>query len=72
MCFSRFEPVALDFSGPGKPTDSSYVERFNGTLREECLNVHWFETIKEAREIAEAWRTECVHRDPGYAASSSK
>jgi putative transposase len=37
--------VALDFSRPGKPTDNSFVESFNGTLRDECLNVHWFETL---------------------------
>lgn len=27
----------------GKPTDTdnAFVESFNGTLRDECLNVHW-------------------------------
>ena len=32
--------VRLDFSRPGKPTDNSYVETFNGSLCDECLNVH--------------------------------
>lgn len=48
--------VRIDFSRPGKPTDNSYVETFNGSLRYECLNVHWFESIGQARRIIEAWR----------------
>ena len=30
--------VTLDFSRPGKPTDNSYIESFNGKFRGECLN----------------------------------
>jgi putative transposase len=48
--------VRMDFSRPGKPTDNCYVETFNGSLRDECLNVHWFETLEEARAKIEAWR----------------
>jgi putative transposase len=48
----------IDFSRPGKPTDNAYVESFNGTLRAECLDVHWFATLTEARQIIEAWRRE--------------
>jgi putative transposase len=29
---------------------------FNGSLRDECLNVHWFETLDDAKEKIEAWR----------------
>ncbi len=32
--------VRIDFSRPGKPTDNAYVESFNGTFRDECLNAH--------------------------------
>jgi putative transposase len=39
----------IDFSRPGKPTDNAYVESFNGTLRVECLDVHRFETLTEAK-----------------------
>jgi putative transposase len=48
--------VRIDFSRPGKPTDSCFVETFNGALRDECLNVHWFESLERARAIIEAWR----------------
>ena len=50
--------VQIDVSRPGKPTDNSFVESFNGSLRDECLNVHWFETIDEAKEKIEAWRVD--------------
>jgi putative transposase len=33
--------VKIAFSRPGKPTDNAFVESFNGTLRDECLNAHW-------------------------------
>jgi putative transposase len=42
--------VRIDFSRPGKPTDNAYVESFNGRLRDECLNTHWFESINEAKQ----------------------
>jgi len=48
--------VQIDFSRPGEPTDNCFVETFNGALRDECLNVHWFETLKEAQARIEAWR----------------
>jgi putative transposase len=50
--------VQIDFSRPGKPTDNAYVESFNGTLRSECLNAHWFATLAEAKQVIEAWREE--------------
>jgi putative transposase len=48
----------IDFSRPGKPTDNAFVETFNGTFRDECLNVHWFETLAEAKQLIEGWRRE--------------
>lgn len=46
----------IDFSRPGKPTDNCHIETFNGSFRDECLNLHWFETLGEAKAIIEAWR----------------
>jgi putative transposase len=48
--------VQIDFSRPGKPTDNCFVETFNGSLRDECLNVHWFESMEEAKRQIEDWR----------------
>ena len=41
--------VILDFSRPGKPTDNSFIESFDGKLRAECLNTHWFMSLDDAR-----------------------
>lgn len=41
-----------------KPTDNAFVESFNGTLREECLNAHWFASLADAKQTIEAWRRE--------------
>lgn len=48
--------VVLDFSRPGKPTDNSYIESFNGRFRAECLNAHWFMSLDDARSKMEDWR----------------
>ena len=48
--------VVLDFSRPGKPTDNSFIESFNGKFRAECLNAHWFMNLDDARVKMEDWR----------------
>jgi putative transposase len=48
--------VTRDFSRPGKPTDNAFIEAFNGRLRAECLNAHWFLTLADAQEKLEDWR----------------
>lgn len=40
--------VTPDFSRPGKPTDSAFIESFNGKFRAECLNAHWFLSLAGA------------------------
>ena len=48
--------VTLDFSRPGKLTDNALIESFNGRLRNERLNEHWFLSLEDAKEKVEAWR----------------
>jgi putative transposase len=48
--------IVLDYSRPGKPTDNAFIESFNGSFRDECLNMHWFLSLDDAREKIEAWR----------------
>ena len=50
--------VTIDFSRPGKPTDNAFVESFNGTLRSECLDAHWFTGRADAARLIETWRQE--------------
>lgn len=48
--------ITLDFSRPGKPTDNPFIESFNGSFRDECLNVNWFLSLADAQQKIEAWR----------------
>ena len=50
--------VELAFIRPGKPVENCFVESFNGKFRDECLNLHWFVSLAEARRCIEAWRVD--------------
>ena len=56
--------VALHYIRPGKPVDNAYIESFNGRLRDECLNVHQFTSLAEAKAIIEAWCVDYNQRRP--------
>ena len=56
--------VALLLIEPGKPNQNAYVESFNGRLRDECLNEHWFVSLAHARTVIEAWRREYDEERP--------
>ena len=49
---------------PGKPNQNAYIESFNGRLRDECLNEHWFLNLAHARSILETWRREYNEEQP--------
>ncbi|ECS3319490.1 transposase [Salmonella enterica subsp. enterica serovar Kentucky] len=53
--------VTMNFSRPGKPTDNPFIESFNGSLRDECLNIHWFLSLEDAQEKPDNWRREYNH-----------
>jgi putative transposase len=36
--------------------DNAMIESFNGSFRDECLNVNWFLSIEDAQEKIEMWR----------------
>ena len=48
--------IQLDFIRPGKPIENCLLESFNGKFRDECLNQHWFTSMRDARLAIEAWR----------------
>jgi putative transposase len=56
--------VQLDFIRPGRPVENAFIEAFNGRLRDECLNVHQFTSIDDARAKIEAWRVDYNARRP--------
>ena len=56
--------VKLFLIQPGKPNQNAYIESFNGRLRDECLNEHWFTSLAHATVIIESWRREYNEERP--------
>ena len=50
--------IRLHVIDPDKPNQHAVIERFNGPLRDECLNEHWFLGLPHERQIVEAWRVD--------------
>jgi len=50
--------IRIDFIKPGKSIQNTYIDSFNGRLKHECLNQHYFVTLGEAKKIIEYWRVE--------------
>jgi putative transposase len=46
----------IEYIQPGKPVPNAFIESFNGTLRDDCLNLHWFLSLADARRTIEDWR----------------
>jgi len=46
------------YISPGSPWENPFIESFNGSFRDECLNMELFASICEAREIVESWRSD--------------
>jgi putative transposase len=40
---------------PGKPTQNGIIERLNGTLRTECLNLEWFGSLEYLNQKLQEW-----------------
>ena len=58
------QQLQLRFIAPGKPTQNAYVESFNGKFRDECLNEHWFLSMRHARDVIARWRQEYNEERP--------
>lgn len=48
--------VRHEFIEPGKPVQNAYIESFNGTVRDEFLNEHWFLSLEDTRQKSCAFR----------------
>jgi len=53
ICEANIGSALID---PGKPWQNGTDESFNGRLRDECLNLEWFRSRREARVVIENWR----------------
>ncbi len=56
--------IHLEFIEKGKPTQNSFIERFNGTYRNEILDYYIFHTLTEVLEITESWLDEYNEERP--------
>jgi putative transposase len=52
------QKVGVDWHviAPGKPTQNTFIESFNGRLRDELLNETLFSDLRQARTAVRAWR----------------
>jgi putative transposase len=64
LTWAHEKQIALRLIEPGKPNQNAYIESFNGRLRDECLNEHWFTSLAHAKTVIEAWRREYNEERP--------
>lgn len=48
--------VKWHYIDSGKPQQNGYIESFNGSLRDECLNEEIFDSLADARCKLALWR----------------
>jgi len=62
--------VAAVFIEKASPQQNPFVERFNGTMRRDLLDVEEFDSVLEARVLVDAWNleynTQRPHRGLGF------
>jgi putative transposase len=64
--WARKNTIKILFIQPGKPTQNSLIERFNGSFRRELLNAHLFYTIDQVREESQLWQYNYNHNRPHH------
>lgn len=53
--WAKMNHVEVHFIQPGKPMQNGFVERLNGSLRDELLNAYVFKNLRQVRERIEIW-----------------
>jgi putative transposase len=65
--------VEWHYIDPGKPQQNGYIESFNGSLRDECLNEEIFGSLADARHLAlrlQQRQAAFIAREPGSGRSA--
>lgn len=67
--------VETMYIAPGAPWQNGYAESFNSRLRDEFLEMNYFTTLAEAKELARRWKehynTKRLHSSLGYLAPAA-
>ena len=56
--------VTLLHIQPGEPTQNAYVERNNGSMRQEVLDAYLFGSIAQARQLIYKWQEDYNYHRP--------
>ena len=56
--------VDWHYIAPGKPMQNGFVESFNGSFRDECLNETLFSSLAEARTQITLWKEDYNRQRP--------
>lgn len=56
QAFLKEVGVQTAYITPGSPWENGFIERFNGTLRDEVLNREYFSSLQEVQIVVEVWR----------------
>jgi putative transposase len=56
--------IEWHYIAPGKPMQNGFVESFNGSFRDECLNETLFSSLTEARTQIPAWKEDYNRQRP--------
>ncbi len=62
--WAKDKEIEMQFIQPGKPTQNSYIERFNRTYRTEVLDAYLFTSMHEVRSVTEAFQHKYNHFRP--------
>jgi putative transposase len=62
--WSQDRQIDWHYIAPGKPMQNGFIESFNGSFRDECLNETLFSSLPEARVRIAHWKEDYNHHRP--------
>ena len=67
MDWAKDGGIHNEFIQPGNPQQNAYVERFNRTVRYECLSQYHWASLAQVQDYATAWMWSYNHDHPHMA-----